>query len=143
MLQPTHRPAAGSVLRRVAAHPAAAPLAALAGLAAASAYLWHVNPHQSGHWLLRCPFHWLTGLLCPVCGGTRMAYDLLHGQLASAFHDNAALLVLGVPLLAYAGGRWLVAGLRGRRYQPRLGRRGNMTVAVVAVVWCLTRNLVG
>lgn len=111
--------------------------------AAAAVYLWHTDPHQPGQLLIPCPFKWLTGLLCPLCGGTRMAYDLMHGEVVTAFHDNAVLLTLGGPAVAYAVGRWLAAGLRGRVYRPRLSGRGNAVVLGIAAVWMLARNLVG
>ncbi|MFF4605905.1 DUF2752 domain-containing protein [Streptomyces sp. NPDC001339] len=111
--------------------------------AAAAVYLWHTNPHQPGQLLLPCPFRWATGLLCPACGGTRMAYDLMHGDVVAAFHDNAVLLTLGVPAVAYAAGRWLASGLRGRRYRPGLTARGNAVVLGIAAVWMIARNLVG
>ncbi|MFE6743680.1 DUF2752 domain-containing protein [Streptomyces tubercidicus] len=110
---------------------------------AAAVYLWHTDPHQPGQLLIPCPFKWTTGLLCPLCGGTRMAYDLMHGEVVTAFHDNALLLTLGGPAVAYAAGRWLVAGLRGREYRPRLSGRGNAVVLGIAAVWMLARNLVG
>ncbi|MCX4639709.1 DUF2752 domain-containing protein [Streptomyces sp. RPA4-5] len=111
--------------------------------AAAAVYLWHTDPHQPGQLLIPCPFKWITGLLCPLCGGTRMAYDLMHGEVVTAFHDNAVLLTLGGPVVAYAVVRWLVAGLRGRVYRPRLSGRGNAVVLGIAAVWMLARNLVG
>ncbi|GAA2584207.1 DUF2752 domain-containing protein [Streptomyces tubercidicus] len=111
--------------------------------AAAAVYLWHTDPHQPGQLLIPCPFKWTTGLLCPLCGGTRMAYDLMHGEVVTAFHDNALLLTLGGPAVAYAVGRWLVTGLRGREYRPRLSGRGNAVVLGIAAVWMLARNLVG
>ncbi|MEU7149937.1 DUF2752 domain-containing protein [Streptomyces sp. NPDC045456] len=106
-------------------------------------YLWHTNPHEPGQVLLPCPFRWATGLLCPACGGTRMAYDLMHGDLVTAFHDNAVLLTLGGPAAAYMTGRWLYAGLRGHRFRARLGARGNAVVLGVAAAWMLVRNLTG
>jgi hypothetical protein len=142
MSQLTGRFPGPPALRRVVAHPAAAPSAALLAGAAGAAYLWNTDPHESGHWLPRCPFNWLTGLLCPACGGTRMAYDLMHGHLTAAFHDNA-LLLAGLPLAAWMGGRWLVDGLRGRRYRPALGPGGTAVVLGVAVAWCVARNIVG
>ncbi|WP_414507803.1 DUF2752 domain-containing protein [Streptomyces sp. NEAU-L66] len=111
--------------------------------AAAAVYLWHTDPHQPGQLLIPCPFKWATGLLCPLCGGTRMAYDLMHGEVVTAFHDNAVLLTLGGPAVAYAVGRWLAAGLRGRVHRPRLSGRGNAAVLGIAAVWMLARNLVG
>ncbi|MBB1253332.1 DUF2752 domain-containing protein [Streptomyces alkaliterrae] len=124
-------------------HPALLPLATLAAGAAGSVYLWHTDPHQPGQFLPRCPVNWLTGLLCPACGGTRMAYDLMHGDFGAAFHDNAALLLLGVPFAAYLGGRWLIEGLRGRRYRPAIGRRGVAVIVGTAAVWAVVRNVAG
>lgn len=109
----------------------------------AAVYLWHTDPHQPGQLLLPCPFKWATGLLCPLCGGTRMAYDLMHGDVLTAFHDNAVLLTLGGPFAAYAVARWLVAGLCGRTYRPRVTARGNAVVLGIAAVWMVARNLVG
>ncbi|WP_330317171.1 DUF2752 domain-containing protein [Streptomyces platensis] len=111
--------------------------------AAGSVYLWHTDPHQPGQLLIPCPFKWATGLLCPLCGGTRMAYDLMHGEVVTAFHDNAVLLTLGGPVVAYAVVRRLVAGLRGREYRPRLSGRGNAVLLGIAAAWMLARNLVG
>lgn len=101
------------------------------------------RPHQPGQLLLPCPFRLLTGLLCPFCGGTRLAYDLMHGDVVTAFHDNAALLVLGVPALAYVLVRWLVAGVRGRHLPLKLTARGNAVVLGTAAVWMVARNLIG
>lgn len=109
----------------------------------AAVYLWHTDPHRPGQLLLPCPFKWATGLLCPLCGGTRMAYDLMHGEVVRAFHDNAVLLALGVPVAAYAVVRWLGAGLGGRTYRPRVTGRGNAAVLGIAAVWMVARNLVG
>ncbi|ONK13651.1 DUF2752 domain-containing protein [Streptomyces sp. MP131-18] len=127
--------------RRLTSHPAAPPLAALGAGLAGAAYLWHTNPHEGGSFLPRCPLNWATGLECPACGGTRMAYDLLHADIAAAFQDNAVLLVLGVPLGAWLGGRWLVEGLRGRRYRPRFTRWQGTVVLGGAVLWAVLRNL--
>ncbi len=122
---------------RLFVHPAAAPLALLGG----AVYLWNTNPHEPGNLLPRCPFNWLTGLLCPACGGSRMAYDLMHGDFTAAFHDNALLFVV-FPLVLYLYGRWLLEGLRGRRYRPQLTRRGTLLVIGAAVSWAVVRNVV-
>lgn len=40
--------------------------------------------------LLRaCPFHWITGKLCPLCGVTRGVFALAKGHWAEAIHFNA------------------------------------------------------
>jgi hypothetical protein len=127
-------------LAAVLGHPATAPLATLAAGVAGAVYLYGTDPHQPGHWLPRCPFNWATGLLCPACGGTRMAYDLLHGDVGRAFHDNAVLLP-AAPVALWLFGRWLADGLRGRRRSLVVGPRVSLAVLCVAVTWTVVRNL--
>ncbi|MDQ0583029.1 DUF2752 domain-containing protein [Streptomyces rishiriensis] len=122
-------------------HPAAAPLAVLAAGAVGSAYLYVTDPHQPGHWLPRCPFRFLTGLLCPACGGTRMVYDLMHGHFTQAWLDNRVLLLASPYALAMLG-RWMWAGLHGRAWRPSLGPRALTVVLGVAVAWTVVRNVV-
>ncbi|GAB2880321.1 DUF2752 domain-containing protein [Streptomyces deserti] len=122
-------------------HPAAAPLAVLAAGAVGAAYLYVTDPHEPGHLLPRCPFRLVTGLLCPACGGTRMAYDLMHGQFTDAWLDNRALLLASPYALALLG-RWIWEGLRGRRWRPRLGRRAQAVILAAAVTWTVVRNVV-
>lgn len=133
---PPARPSARALLR----HPAAGPLAVLAAGAAGSAYVYVTDPHEPGHLLPCCPFRLVTGLLCPACGGTRMAYDLMHGHLTEAWLDNRALL-LAAPFALAMLGRWMTEGLRGRRWQPRVGPRGQLLILALAVTWTVVRNL--
>ncbi|MFE9683542.1 DUF2752 domain-containing protein [Streptomyces sp. NPDC002701] len=123
-------------------HPAAAPLAVLLAGAAGAAYLYVTDPHESGHVLPACPFRFVTGLLCPACGGTRMTYDLMHGQFAAAWLDNRALL-LAAPFALALLARWTVEGLRGRRWRPELSARNQVLILAVAVVWTVLRNIRG
>ncbi|MER5194904.1 DUF2752 domain-containing protein [Streptomyces sp. NPDC002755] len=122
-------------------HPAAAPLVVLAAGAAGSVYLYGTDPHQPGHWLPQCPFRFVTGLLCPACGGTRMVYDLMHGHLAQAWLDNRVLLLASPYALALLV-RWMWAGLHGRAWHPRLSPRALTVVLGVAVAWAVLRNVV-
>ena len=108
---------------------------ALAG-AAALAYVGLVDPHRPGSVFPPCVFKLLTGFNCPGCGGLRMTYDLLHGDLSAAVVDNVFVLV-GLPLLLL----WVL----GRR---RAGRRpftpAVLWVIGIAVVgWTVVRNLPG
>ncbi|MFJ8936854.1 DUF2752 domain-containing protein [Streptomyces sp. NPDC102365] len=123
-------------------HPAAAPLAVLVAGAAGVGYLYGTDPHEPGHLLPACPFRFVTGLLCPACGGTRMAYDLMHGQFVSAWLDNRVLL-LASPLALALLARWIVEGLRGRRWRPELSPRVQALVLAVAVTWTVVRNVRG
>jgi hypothetical protein len=45
----------------------------------------------------QCPFHKLTGLDCPGCGGLRAMHQLLHGNILTALRFNA-FAVLSIPL---------------------------------------------
>jgi len=49
-----------------------------------------------------CFFYQMTGLPCPLCGGTRAASALMHGNLARAMHLNPLALpaVAGLFILA-------------------------------------------
>lgn len=38
-----------------------------------------------------CPFHALTGLYCPGCGGTRAFYAFIHGHFIQSFCLNPAV----------------------------------------------------
>jgi hypothetical protein len=61
-----------------------------------------------------CLFHLLTGLNCPGCGATRAAYQLLHGHLLGALHDNALFVLTLTALTAQSA--WLV--MQKIRKQP-------------------------
>ncbi|MER5772674.1 DUF2752 domain-containing protein [Streptomyces sp. NPDC001985] len=116
-------------------------MAVLAAGTAGAAYLYGTDPHEGGQLLPRCPFRLLTGVLCPACGGTRMVYDLMHGDIAAAWADNR-LLLLTAPFALALLARWAAEGLRGRRWRPRLSRRTQVLVVSAAVAWAVLRNAV-
>ncbi len=60
-----------------------------------------------------CVFHKMTGLPCPLCGGTRAASALLHGDVQRAFHLNPLSLIAVAALLA-AGAIFGWEAARGR-----------------------------
>ena len=62
------------------------------------AALYWYSPSDEPRWRL-CPFHWLTGLDCPLCGLTRGLFALAKGRWAEAtrFH---ALTPLAAAMLA-------------------------------------------
>jgi hypothetical protein len=72
--------------------------AIIGGATAMLAVLFFFAPDEYSFYP-RCLLHTLTGLQCPGCGGLRAAHQLLHGNVAAAFHYNP-LLVLLSPLLA-------------------------------------------
>lgn len=113
---------------------------ALAGTGAALvgglAYVGLGNPHSPDFVFPPCPFKTLTGWDCPACGGLRMTHDLLHGDLAAAFVDNAFVLI-GLPLLL----AWMM--LRRYQGQPTANAPVFVVVIVTAVTWTIVRNLPG
>ena len=74
-----------------------------------------------------CLFHSLTGWNCPGCGGTRAAYELLHGHLLRALHNNALLVIALAVLVLW--GAWL-------RLQ-RIRRRPAALTVPAGVWWAL------
>ncbi|MCV7279392.1 DUF2752 domain-containing protein [Mycolicibacterium flavescens] len=111
-------------------------LGAGAALAGALTYIGLADPHRPGFLFPPCPFHAMTGLYCPGCGGLRMTHDLLHGDLAAAVVDNAFLLV-GLPLLL----AWVV--IRTRTGKPALNTPALIVIFVSVATWTIARNLPG
>ncbi|HEY1787152.1 MAG TPA: DUF2752 domain-containing protein [Verrucomicrobiae bacterium] len=109
--------------------------AALAG----AAVLFFFDPTRHSFYPV-CQFHLLTGLYCPGCGATRASYQLLHGNILTALHDNALFVIL-LPILA-ARGIWFLN--RQRRCQPVrffIPPASLWTFLVLAVVFVVLRNL--
>lgn len=62
---------------------------------------------------LACPFHWLTGLPCPLCGLTHAWAALAQGDLAGAVAHHPLGPALALAALAWSGWQlWL--GLSAR-----------------------------
>ena len=113
--------------RRLQAVSLLALLGALALLRVAPARLLALLP--------RCPFHHLTGLLCPGCGGTRALLALLHGDLRAAWHLNPLLLALAPLLLAYT-----VQALRQGR-APRVPAPATAVLVLLTLGFTIAHNL--
>ncbi|MGH3971234.1 MAG: DUF2752 domain-containing protein [Mycobacterium sp.] len=105
-------------------------------LAGALSYIGFTNPHDPHSTYPQCPFKWCTGWNCPFCGGLRMTYDLLHGDLLASINDNLFALI-GIPLLA----AWVL--MRRRRGQQSLPMATVLTLVVVTIAWTVVRNLPG
>ena len=120
----------------------------LALAAAAAALCAHAVDPAHDRWLPRCPFHELTGLWCPICGSTRAAAAIAHGDVLAALRHNALFL----PTMAMIA--WLWASYALRVYAPSLSgsrwargpsavlRRPWLLVAVV-VAFAVFRNVPG
>ncbi|MGW9193620.1 DUF2752 domain-containing protein [Micromonospora chersina] len=117
---------------------------ALAGvIGAAAAFVLRFNPtDRVADPTGPCLWHALTGINGPGCGGTRMFYHLLHGDLVDAARHHLAALV-AVPFLLYAGVRWAGIAWLGRELPAlRLSPRVYMVYGVAFVLYStVLRNL--
>ena len=118
-----------------------APLGVLAVGGAGAVLLLFVDPNKPDNLFPKCPFNWLTGLNCPACGITRMLHALLHGDVVAAFHFNAVMLALGVPLAVWLFSRWTRDKWTGERRS--VPKSVGVAVLVVAGIWGVGRNLAG
>ncbi|MGD0251095.1 MAG: DUF2752 domain-containing protein [Verrucomicrobiota bacterium] len=103
------------------------------------AVLFFFNPSTHGFYPV-CLFHKLTGLNCPGCGGTRAAYQLLHGHLLRALRDNALFILALVALMVR--GVWFAT--RKICHQPAtlaVPPKVLWAFLVLAVAFSVLRNL--
>ncbi len=103
------------------------------------AILFFFDPAKHGFYPI-CLFHALTGWNCPGCGATRAAYQLLHGHLLRALHDNA-LFVLTLAALAAQSAWWAVKKIRNRPVAFMVPPKMLWALLVIALVFTGLRNL--
>jgi len=117
-----------------------APLATAAVVGAALAVLALRDPHVAGSYG-ECPLVAFTGLWCPLCGGLRATWDLLHGDVAGAWSMNVVVTV-ALPVLVVAWGWWLAVRVRARTL-PAWVRSPRLPVVALGllVVFGVLRNL--
>jgi Protein of unknown function (DUF2752) len=117
----------------------AAPLSAAGAVAAATVVLHRTGGHDLGP-LATCWFNAATGLYCPFCGSLRGVAALSHGDVLTAMHDNAPVMVLlGVATLVW--GRRIVFALAGKIVdQPRIGGPATVALAAFFLLFAIYRN---
>ncbi len=113
--------------------------AAVSGLAAVSVVLYRFPPESYGFYP-PCPFHALTGLLCPGCGATRALAALLHGNLKEAMHWNGLFVVL-VPILLVYLAIESVRAVSGRP-QIQVPKPAIVSMLATAISFAVLRNFV-
>jgi hypothetical protein len=100
-----------------------------------------VNPFKH-HLTPACPLHALTGLYCPLCGGTRATWAAVHLRFGLMWHEDALLPAI----LVVAMWGWLswLGGATGRWRLPAIQSRAFCVIAaVVLVAFTVARNLPG
>jgi hypothetical protein len=109
------------------------PWAWVVGGAATAGLLLARDPNQVGSYGF-CPLRAVTGLDCPLCGGLRGTYALMHGDLATALDHNVLLPLLLVAAVALG----VAARVRdGWTPSPAVW----WTIGGVAAVFFVLRNL--
>jgi hypothetical protein len=121
------------------------PLTVWATLAAACAYVLANNPaDRKPDMFGGCGWYTLFGTNGPTCGGTRMLWYLLHGDIVNAARMHLVALI-GTPFALYLLVQWSTNQLFGLRL-PRLRPAWWMYVAYVVafvVYGAVLRNLPG
>ena len=104
---------------------------------------WSFLDARGGRRVVLCPFLALTGLACPLCGGTRAAHDLARGDVPAALGHNPVLTLL-LPAAVALWVRWLVRRRRDpvAAYALVSGRRAVLG-AVALTAFAVARNLPG
>jgi hypothetical protein len=102
-----------------------------------------VVAHRAGIALPACPFHELTGLDCPGCGGTRAVLALGRGDVAAAADHHVLLVLALIPLLLVGWAAWVRAAWQGRHVRLVLPPRAVPALVAVLVAFTVLRNVPG
>jgi hypothetical protein len=133
-----HPPSTVDDRLRLLAQPA---VVAAAGLGSVALLSW--LDHTGLSVLPACPFLSITGLWCPLCGGTRAVEALAAGDIGAALGFNL-LVVLAVPLVVAEWLRWTTGRARGRPTSfMNVSSRTLAVVAGLAVLYMVVRNVPG
>jgi hypothetical protein len=100
----------------------------------------HLNGGHDLGPLGTCWFHAGTGLYCPFCGSLRAVAALTHGDVLTALHDNApVILLLGAATMIWC--RRVLFALSGRVVdQPRAGGRATLAITAFFLAFAIYRN---
>ena len=99
--------------------------------------------------MVTCPLHYLTGWLCPFCGGQRMVVCLLRGEVSDAFALNPVafilIIVVAILFLLCRYNRWAERNSRPTCASAFLswctGGTAFILLLALLLVWGLVRNL--
>ena len=108
-----------------------APVAAAVIVGAAA--VLRVFPPGPGGIYPPCPFHWLTGLLCPGCGSLRSLRALTDGDLLAAWTMNPLFLL-------FVGGLAGALVVRGLQFDLKVPAAVYRAVPLVVLGYWVLRN---
>lgn len=115
------------------------PLGTAGVVVAATVVLNRSGGHDLGP-LATCWFHAETGLHCPFCGSLRGVAALSRGDVLTALHDNApVMLLLGVATLIW--GRRILFAIAGKDVdRTRITGHANVALVAFFLVFTIYRN---
>ncbi|HPO14018.1 MAG TPA: DUF2752 domain-containing protein [Candidatus Hydrogenedentes bacterium] len=104
------------------------------------AFYW-LDP-ETHRFFWHCPFHALTGLWCPGCGGQRALHALLHARIAEALSLNALAVLIVAPVIVYGYTAYALRVL-GVACLPeiKISTRWMIFTVVVFMIFGILRNI--
>ena len=110
-----------------------------AAVVAATAAIAVLDP--VGHHVPLCPFHSLTGLDCPACGGLRAVFSLSRGDVGAAASHHL-LFTVAVPFLIVGWLAWTFRVFARPNEMPRTFPRWSGAVGLAVVIaFTVVRNV--
>ena len=92
------------------------------------------------HTFPQCVFYKLTGWKCAGCGSQRMFHALLHGDIAMAWHYNAAILI-ATPILVTMAIAGALRHQKPRFYNVMYSQWVIWSIVGGLMAWWILRNL--
>lgn len=91
----------------------------------------------------KCPFLTVTGLECPGCGSQRSFHQLLHLNIAGAFHQNPLVVIFGPYILLGLYIEYVAAKDKFQKVRSILfGKYAAMIILVIIIGYWIVRNII-
>lgn len=101
-------------------------------------FVWVIDLIKQGQGF-PCLFHFITGLYCPGCGGTRAIRALFHGEILKSFCYHPFVLYAVIAVMVETGylAVGMAQGLKNRKggFQKRYARWVLVAAWIVGVNW--------
>lgn len=81
-----------------------------------------------------CPFHKITGIPCPGCGGVRAARFLISGDIKSAIYTNPLSVLLCITIPSIIIGIWIDYNKGTNKIESLLKKRFSTKTTVLIII---------
>ncbi len=110
-------------------------------VAIATVIFFYIDPNAYP-FFPKCPFLVVTGLECPGCGSQRSFHQLLHLDVAGAFHQNPLVVIFGPYILLglyleYLGGKQSFPQVR----KILFGKEAAIIILIIIIGFWIGRNI--